>query len=254
MTSRLLARRALAFGIIVTSAVQADDTADLAQALIKLRGDVEALNNELDLTREEQRTTLAALTQQRAELDAQLTRQHTLTRELREKQAQRAEQAAAAGVNADTLKPTLLTAIDNLRDVVARGLPFKIEERMAALDEIRTQLENGALPAHRAANRLWAYFEDEFRITRETGLHKQTVALGKETVLADVAKVGSVLLYFKTQDGRLGYARREQNGWRFLATDDAIDKAQIAQLFDALNKQIRQGYFELPMTLGVAGG
>jgi hypothetical protein len=250
----MLTRLVFALAIVAAPATQADDSAELAQALIKLRGDVEALNNELELTREEQRTTLASLAQQRGELDAQLTRQQTATRELRDKLAKRAQDAAAAGVSGEALKPGLLATIASLRETVARGLPFKIDERLAALEEIRAQLDNGALPAHRAANRLWAYFEDEFRITRETGLYKQTVSLGQETVLADVAKVGSVLLYFKTQDGRMGYARRDQNAWRFAVTEDETERAQIAGLFDSLNKQIRQGYFELPMALGVAGG
>lgn len=232
----------------------ADEAADLAQSLIALRGEVESLNNELELVREEQRTTLGALGQQRAELEAQLQRQELATRELRDKLARQAEEAGNAGVAGDALKPVLALAISGLRQYIQSGLPFKTDERLAALAEIETQIANGSLPPHRAANRVWAFYEDEFRITRETGLYKQTVALGKEQVLADVVKVGSVLLYFKTQDGRMGYARREPNGWRFAVASEAADQERIALLFDSLGKQIRQGYFELPAALAVSGG
>lgn len=244
----------LLFLALAPAAGAADEAADLAQSLIRLRGEVESLNNELELVREEQRTTLGALGQQRAELEAQLNRQELATRELREKLARQAEEAGSAGVAGDTLKPVLAQAIVGLRQYIQGGLPFKTDERLAALAEIETQIGNGSLPAHRAANRLWAFYEDEFRITRETGMYKQTVTLGKEQVLADVAKVGSVMLFFRTQDGRMGLARREASGWRFVPVSDGADQERIAILFDALGKQIRQGYFELPAALAVGGG
>ncbi|MBP6544680.1 MAG: hypothetical protein KA265_18965, partial [Piscinibacter sp.] len=65
---------------------------------------------------------------------------------------------------------------------------------------------------------------------------------------------GSMMLFFKTQDGRLGVARREADGWRFVPVDAGADQERIALLFDSLGKQIRQGYFELPAALAVGGG
>ncbi|HQX25035.1 MAG TPA: DUF3450 family protein [Pseudomonadota bacterium] len=252
-TARRLAASLLALAL-APAAHAADEAADLAQSLIKLRGEVESLNSELELVREEQRTALGALGQQRAELEAQLNRQELSTRELRERLARQAEEAGSAGVAGDTLKPVLSQALAQLRQYIQSGLPFKTEERLAALAEIETQIANGTLPPHRAANRVWAFYEDEFRITRETGLYKQTVTLGKDQVLADVVKVGSMMLYFKTQDGRMGYARREPAGWRFVVAAEAADQERIALLFDSLGKQIRQGYFELPAALAVGGG
>ena len=123
--------------------------------------------------------------------------------------------AAAAGVSGDSLKPVLLAATDALAAHIRTGLPFKIEERQGELQSFRSQVESGALPPQRAVNRLWAFHEDEFRLTRENGLHAQTIALGEERVLADVAKLGAMALYFQTQDGRLGQAQRIGDGWRF---------------------------------------
>lgn len=252
-TARRLAASLLVLAL-APAAHAADEAAELAQSLIKLRGEVESLNGELELVREEQRTTLGALGQQRAELETQLNRQEVATRELREKLSRQAEEASTAGVAGDTLKPVLAQAIAGLRQYIEGGLPFKTDERLAALAEIETQIGNGSLPTHRAANRLWAFYEDEFRITRETGMYKQTITLGKEQLLADVAKVGSVMLFFRTQDGRMGLARREAAGWRFVPADEAADQERIAFLFDSLGKQIRQGYFELPAALAVGGG
>jgi hypothetical protein len=235
----------LVFGITPVWA-QADADA-LSAGLIRLRGEVEQLNGELELLREEQRTTLAALNAQRAELDAAAQRQQLAAREARQKLEAQQSASTAAGIAADTLKPVLLAATDALQAYVRAGLPFKIEERVGELDEFRTQVENGSLPPQRAVNRLWAFYEDEFRLTRENSQHKQTIALGDERVLADVAKLGSMALYFRTADGRLGHARRAGDDWRFVVLEDETARLQVLALFDSLGKQIRQGYFELPL-------
>ena len=99
---------------------------------------------------------------------------------------------------------------------------------------------------------MWAFYEDEFRLTRENGIHAQTISLEGAEVLADVAKVGSMMLFFRTADGRMGAARKAGAEWRFEVASDEADRQRIAAWFDSLTKQIRQGWFELPNTM--AGG
>jgi hypothetical protein len=224
----------------------------LAEALIQLRSEVEQLNTEVELTRQESRTQLAALSAQKAELDAQVSRLELNVRKLREDLAKRQQEAAAAGVAGEALLPVLLAAIAELRDFIQAGLPFQRAERLAGLDDLRRQLEGGTLAPARAANRLWAFYEDEFRLTRENGMYAQTIRLDGADVLADVAKVGSMMLFFRTSDGRMGAARKTGAEWRFEVVSDEADRRRIAIWFDSLSKQIRQGWFELPNPL--AGG
>lgn len=228
--------------------VSAQDEADeLAQGLIRLRGEVEQLNSELELLREEQRVMLAGLNQQKAELSNSAERQGLAAREAREKLVAKQAEIEAAGASGDNLRPALLSAIEALKTHIQSGLPFKIEERLGELDRFRGELENGSVPAQRGVNRLWAYFEDEFRLSRDNSLHTQTIQLGDERVLADVAKLGSMALYFRTRDGRLGQAQRQGSGWVFVELTDESQQAQVRNLFDSLGKQIRQGWFELPL-------
>jgi hypothetical protein len=245
------APRAAWFGLVlVLAALPAraqTDADELAQGLIRLRGEVEQLNGELELLREEQRTSLAALAAQKAELAATAERQQLAAREAREKLARQQATMVESGAGGERLVPVLLAAADALAAQVRAGLPFKTEERLAEIDAFRTQLQNGTLPPQRAVNRLWAFHEDEFRLTRENGLHAQTISLGGERVLAEVAKVGTMALYFRTQDGRLGQARRDGQAWDFVPIEDPAGQQQVAALFDALRKQIRQGFFELPL-------
>lgn len=227
--------------------------AALADSLVKLRAEVEQLNAELEVERQESRTELAGLAAQKAELAATVNRQELALRKAREDLAKKQAAAAEAGVAGDALKPVLLAAIASLRARIEQGIPFKQAERLAELDELRRQVEGGSLPPPRAANRLWAFYEDEFRITRENAIYSQTIRLGNDEVLADVAKVGSVMLFFRTADGQVGAARYSAGGWRFEAFDDETQQKQVLAYFDSLGKQIRQGWFELPNVL-VGGG
>lgn len=248
---RLAASVLLSFAV-AGAAPAADSPGALAESLIKLRAEVEQLNNEVDLTRQEARTQAAALAAQRAELQAAVGRAELNVRKLREDLAKREAEAGNAGVAGEALKPVLLAALDGLRQHILRGIPFKQTERLAELDELKRQLEAGTLPPPRAANRLWAFYEDEFRITRENGIYSQTIALDGKDVLADVAKVGSMMLFFRLADGRVGAARKQGEAWRFEVLDDPADSKRVLAYFDALGKQIRQGWFELPNAL--AGG
>lgn len=243
------ATRALPIALLLSvgSVCAAADSSALAERLVTLRGQVEQLNGELELQRDEQRSVLSGLAAQRAELSASLDRQQLAARDAETKLEAARNAAEHAGASGDALQPILLQAIDQLQQQIQSGLPFKVDERSAELAALRTDLLNGSLQPARGANRLWALFEDEFRLTRENALHSQTIDVEGERVLAEVVKIGAMALYFRTPDGRYGQAVRNGERWQFVLSQDAAVGAQIAQLFDALRKQIRQGYFELPM-------
>jgi hypothetical protein len=231
----------------------AQEADSLARQLITLRAEVESLNGELAIVRDENRTAMAGLSAQKAELDTALARQQLTVRQIRENLEERENLAAQAGVATDVLKPVLLDAVDRLSASIQRGLPFKREERLAGLKELRDQIETDKLAAPRAANRLWAFLEDEFRLTRDNAIQRQTINVEGEAMLADVAKIGTVMMFFRTDDRRYGSVRRSGSDWNFVLASDKAEQERIAALFDALGKQIRQGFFELPNAL-IAGG
>ena len=230
-----------------------DDSIDrLAERLISLRPEVEELQSELDIQREEHKSKMSYLTAQQAELEANLDRENLRLRQLDDELKELNEKAAGAGVDAETLRPAVLSAIERLRLVIRSSLPFKHGERLQALDEVHAQLEAGAIVPQRAANRLWALVEDELRISHENAIYSQTIPLNGEDVLADVAKLGSVAMYFRTRDDRYGIAlppTQSASAWQWQLVSETAQRDQIAQLFDSLRKQIRQGYFEVPGAL-----
>lgn len=226
-----------------------DATDALANRLIQMRGQVDELQSELNLKREEHKNRMAYLTAQLTEMEANRDREALRIRQLEQELEKMREQVAAAGATSEMLTPLVLENLYALRDQVQSGFPFKVSERLDELDDLENQLNSGVVTAHRAFNRLWAFVEDEIRISRENAIYSQSINLQGENVLVDVAKLGNTMMYFRTRSQEYGRAVETNSGWRFELLDSAKDQELVARLFDSLRKQIRQGYFQLPNAL-----
>lgn len=221
----------------------------LASRLVQMRGQVDELQAELALSRDEHKNRMAFLTAQLTELEAGRDRESLRLQQLETELEKMREDVATAGDSSSQLEPVLLDQLSRMREQVSTGFPFKRGERLAELEEIETQLTGGVITAQRTFNRLWAFVEDEIRISRENAIYSQSIALDGENVLVDIAKLGNAMMYFRTRDLKYGRAVETDDGWRFELLTDPSDLEQTARLFDALRKQIRQGYFELPNAL-----
>ncbi len=242
-------RACLVAGLIAVTlpaTAQDRDLDALADELVRLRGEVESLNTELNRVEEQHRAEVNQLSAQRGDLEATRRREDLRIRQLQRDLAEHRERAEEAGVAGEALVPVVSEAIAVLREQVRSGLPFKTAERLEALDEIAAGVESGAIEPPRAVNRLWSFYEDELRLTRENALYSQIIPLDDDRVLADVAKLGTMAMYFQTRDGRIGQVERDGGQWRFEVLEDRLARQQVADLFDSLKKQIRTGFFELP--------
>ena len=237
-----------AAGVVQAQSTEADEQAlnNLAQELVVLRSQIETLNAELTDLTEQHRANMNSLAAQKGELEASKRREDLRIEELEKDLASNRERAEQAGLANEALIPVANDAISALKEHIGSGFPFKRTERMAAIDEIEDQLNTEALSPARVVNRLWRFYEDELRLARENGLYSQTIELDGEPVLADVAKLGVMAMYFTTPDGRMGHAAHSDDGWRFVEATGGGERQQIQSLFDALEKQIRTGLFELP--------
>ncbi len=230
--------------------VKADNIENLARSLAKLRGEVEMIQTELDAEKEKHASKIASLSSQLADLSVEERRQKTAIEKLEHTLDQLSEVSQKAEQSGEKLKPALLAALANYKHYVFSGFPFKRDDRIAAIETLEENIINQQVDPNKAVNQTWALIEDEIRLSKENGLYQQTISLEGEKILADVAKLGTVFLFFQTRDNRAGMAKQAETGeWKFEVTDASGDIEQIALLFDSLKKQIRQGYFELPNPL-----
>ena len=231
----------------------AADLDTMAQTLSDLRRQVEQLSADLTLQKEDRRGRLRALDGEKAELQVQLRQQ-----ELRRSQLQQAldsEKAVRAEIVAEgqALTPAVVESIAAVRGSVKMSMPFRLQERLDELDKLEGELAAETITPREAAQRLWSFSEDELRLSKENAIDRQVITSDGQEVLEDVARLGMVAMYYKTEAGQVGWAVREAGAWKWKPTTNTAEQQQILELFDALEKQIRVGFFELPGAL-VAGG
>lgn len=247
--SRVVGALILGLSLAGAAPALADSVEDFAKRLSSLRGQVESLSSELSALTADGRDELRSLARQKAELELELEKEKIRVAKLQAAVGQkRAAIAEDQGRDAE-LVPLFSRQLEQVRRHVTQSLPFRSEERARELDKIEEQLKTGLLSPPRAISRLWAFVEDEFRLTRENGLYQQTVTVDGQEHLAEVVRIGSVALFFKTHDGIVGYATTGEGGYRYAVENDPEAKRQILDLFENFKKQIRAGYFELPHAL-----
>lgn len=229
---------------------RAESADDLARRLAALRAEVEELSEELTEQKTATRNELQALARQKADLQVELDREQVRVSKLRAALAKKREKIEATSDSAEDLKPVYDAALAGIRGYVARSLPFRRRERLAELDKIDEQRRTGVLTYPRALIRLWSFVEDELRMTRENAAFQQTIELDGEEQLAEVVRVGMVMVFFQTSDGVVGYTQQAADGtWSFVRADDPAQRKQIRALMDSFKKQIRVGMFHLPNAL-----
>jgi hypothetical protein len=238
----------LALGLTFGIPALAQEVADTRAAeLAKLRREVETMSQELTLANEDLRSQLKAIEAQKVEIEVQIRREELRLAQIDGEAASRKAELEQFNTRGASLIPAVRDSIAKIRGAVESGLPFHRTERLQELDGIESQLEQGAITPEAATARLWAFTEDELRLARENGLDRQVVTVDGAEVLADVARLGMVALYFRTDGGVVGTAVRGSDGtwsWRALEGRDA--QKYVGTLFEKLAHGIRSGTFVLP--------
>lgn len=235
--------------VAFSPAVRADSTEDLARRLAALRAEVEELSEDLTEAKTETRNQIQALARQKSDLQMELEREQLRLAKLREALEDKREKIVETSSEGEDMKPVFESAVAAMRGYVSASLPFRRDERLAELGKIEDQLGTGLLTYPRALARLWSFIEDELRMTRENAMFQQTIVLGDDEHLADVVRIGMVMLFFVTDDGRVGYTQKTPQGWAFALETDSEGRKQLENLFDSFKKQIRVGLFRLPNAL-----
>ncbi len=246
---KLLLSTAVAVWMFGAPALQAESQDALVKSIMKLRNDVEALYTQINENKENYKAQMKSYMMQKADMEAQINRQETALKLLQAQVAKVKTKLASMQKDDADVTPVVLEAIEKLDAEIARGIPFKIKERRGELQKIKAHLKDKTLKPEKALAMVWASYDDMIRLTKEIGLFKQPVTVHGKEKLAQIAKLGTMALYFATPDDEVGYVIKKDNGYSYKVVTDEKEKGEIVALFDALKKQIRTGYFTLPNAL-----
>lgn len=236
----------IALGLLLYCSSVNANSQNLAESLMKLRADVERLDSAIVEEKENYRASIRSLMRQKDDLAAVDSREELQIKQTRQDLDKVRKEITEASKNSEGLKPLILTALDTLSANVKGSIPFKTKARIADLDKIKEQVQNDLVTPQKGLALTWNSYTDSIRMTKENGLFKQTITLGGEDRLAEIARVGTMMIFFKTPDNEVGYAHKDAEAYSYVKVQNKEEKEQILSLFDAFKKQIRTGYFTLP--------
>ena len=233
---------------------QAQNDDAMVTAIMGMRAEIESLYTQIDQNTDNYKAQMKSLALQIADAEAQINRKKTSIKLAEidlEKINTKLSSSASGSID---LFPLLNEGFTLQEKTIKSGVPFKVEERMAAVEKIRNDLQAERITPERALAQLWASYGDNLRMTKEIGLFKQKISLGGQDTQAEIAKLGTVMLFFAAPDNRVGYVTQDGSAYTYQIVTDPKVRDQIVLLFDSLNKQIRTGLFTLPNALLLQGG
>lgn len=241
---------AVVISTLMASSLSANTSNDeIIKSIMKLRGDVESLYTNINENKEQYKSEMKSLSMQKADTEAQINRKTTSIKLAKSELAKIKQKISETSSSKTDLKPLLFSAITHLETSIKEGIPFKVDARVSDLEKIKSQINEGLITDEKALSLVWASYDDTIRLTKEIGLFKQQITLGGKPVIAKIAKVGSVMMFFSTQDNKVGYVTKDGTEYSYKVITNPDDITNIVALFDALQKQLRTGYFTLPNAL-----
>ena len=231
---------------IALSEQSVESLQNLSEELVKVRQEISTLHDAINFEKNKYNDQIRAFAAQKSDLKVKIGRadlnQKELEQELEKLKAATAEQSKPF----DAVASTVRKSITAIRKSVKRSLPFKLNDRINALDEIELRLNTGVVTPNKAANQLWAFIEDELVLGRSSGIYNESLEIDGQEKLVKVLRMGKVAMFYKSNEGEYGVIRRVKKQWQQEAISNVKETSQLDQLFDSFAKNIRSGQFTLP--------
>lgn len=239
---------ALMVSLIPFAASAAGGLDEFTQQLIELRSQLEQENQELVDLQAKKRLQLESSIEQRQQLEQEISEVGLRVAQMKEEARLLREQISrSTAAKPQSLSQPLASMVKGFRDFLEQSLPFQQEARLKALTDIEKNWKDGLLSDAKTHQLLWSLLADEARLTKSNQLQRQVVRLGGQDVLSQVATLGMGALFFETPSGEVGFAKREGSSWLYTKASSDEDSKAISIYISAQRKQIRQGYFDLPI-------
>lgn len=239
----------IALSVLLSSTMLSANSDNMAESLMKLRAEVEQLDTKINDEKDAYKASMKSLSIQKSELEAMVSREDLKIKQINKELSDIQAKITAASKNSEGLKPVVLEAIDNLTAMMKTSIPFKTGDRVESVEKIKQQLEASLITPQKALSQVYNAYNDEIRMTKENGIFKQTISLGGEEKLAEIARIGTAMMFFKTPNDTVGYVVKKGNTWSYQEELNKEKQDEILNIFDAFKKQIRTGYFTLPNAL-----
>lgn len=221
-----------------------------AKELESLRSRINDVDARLRAEQSSGSAQIGTLVKRLGELKAQADREKVRYKAASDSVKELKQRLAERENKGDVFVPVVKNGLALLKAEILKGVPYRVKDRLAALDEISLEMNSGRTGPEEAASKLWHLFEDELRLTQEVILTKIPVTLeeGKGRRMVRVVRLGMTALYTELGNGRYGtFVRGSEGGWKHKTLDHGEAAKEIKKLFSALEKNMLEGSYKLPL-------
>lgn len=219
---------------------------NISQELVTIRQQIETLHNKISFEKEAYKDQMRSYSNQKSDLNVRISRADLNNKDLQRELKKLSDINKEKNKGQTLIAPVLKQAIKGIRASITESLPFKLQQRLQALEDIEHRLDANIISPNKAANQLWAFVEDEFMLGKTSGLYNDTVTIDGQDKLVKVLRIGKVAMFFKTPDERYGMTSKQGDQWQQTMFSDQDKVTQLEQLFDSFSKNIRNGQFATP--------
>jgi len=219
---------------------------NISQELVKIRQQIETLHNKISFKKESYKDQMRSYSSQKSDLNVRISRAELNIKDLQRELKKLTDINKEKNRDQQKVLPILTVAIEQLRSSISNSLPFKLDQRIHALNEIEQHLVANIISPNKAANQLWAFVEDELMLGKSSGIYNDTLTVDGHEKLVKVLRIGKIAMFYKTQDGRYGVTKRRGDLWQQQMIEGSEDVAQMEYLFSSFSKNIRNGQFAIP--------
>jgi hypothetical protein len=154
------------------------------------------------------------------------------------------QQISQVGEGRNSLLPLLLQMTDSLTQYVKLDLPYRQDERLARIQQLRAQISSAAVPVTEKFQSVVKAYEDEIAAGRSTEAFRGEVTDGGKARTVNFLRVGHLLLAYQTLDkSETGYWDKDAHKWQ---VDNGYKNA-VADAIAIANKEAAPNLMELPV-------
>ncbi len=223
------------------------------EKLAGLRVEINDLDAQLRDLRSQKSAELIGLESRLNELKIQRDEHVLQGNTLKEEIRGYTETLTEASQTEDALKQSCVSAITDLKELVSRGLPFQVSERLGALERMRQNLETDTVSPRETAVDIWRFTEGEQHLASsvEMGRIKLSVKQGEPRRLLSVVRLGMVAMYSRYDNTHFGAMLMDASGsFAYEEIQNRNTQKEIERLFSEVEKQMNGGQYLLPLFSG----
>ncbi|MCY4524554.1 MAG: DUF3450 family protein [Halobacteriovoraceae bacterium] len=233
--------------LIFSKGIHARDYEKSTQKLTSLREEVENLHKEVNDIRVSYTAKVRAFSLKKTELDEKIKEEKIRKNDLLNKIKKSQKELLSNRKEKQFFGPLVLTYVQQLEEIIKKGIPFKKEQRLSGLREIKKELLKKESNPYRILTDFWSFCKEEMEFSQKNQFSKEIISVNGENRLAEVVKIGPFELFFKLEDGTLGKAVSSDKVWRFIPLRKKEEIAAVDKLFEDFNGKIKSGEFLLPI-------